>query len=226
MARKTKEEALATRNKLLDTAERVFNEKGVSGTSLADIAEAAGLTRGAIYWHFKNKADLFEAMIQRVVLPMEEMVERFGDLAIEEPLLFIKAGAMNAFQLIEGDRQAQCVFEIMIHKCEAIGDMAGVRERQRDNRNECLEHVEQGFVNAVKKGQLPKSVQPRQAAIGMHALVDGLITNWVLAPGYFSLTKDGERILDNYLDGLKAQAPAKPRKVAGKAAGKVVRLAA
>ncbi len=214
MARKTKEEAQETRNKLLDTAERVFNEQGVSRTSLADIAEAAGLTRGAIYWHFKNKGDLFEAMIQRVVLPMEQMAERFADMALEDPLLFVKAGAMNAFRLIETDKRTQCVFEVMIHKCEAVGDMAAVRERQRDNRNECLAYVEQGFVNAVKKGQLPKSVHPRHAAIGMHALVDGLITNWVMAPGYFSLTKDGERIIDSYLAGLQAEAPAKPSKLA------------
>jgi TetR/AcrR family acrAB operon transcriptional repressor len=92
----------------------------------------------------------------------------------------------------------------MLHKCEAIDDMATARDRQRDNRNACLSHVEQGFANAIKKGQLPKSVNPRQAAIGMHALVDGLVTNWVLAPGYFSLTADGERIIDQYLEGLSA----------------------
>src|ERR1700688_3142706 len=73
MVRRTKEEALETRNRILDTAEQVFVEKGVSNTSLAQLAEAAGVTRGAIYWHFKNKADLFDAMMSRVVLPMEEM---------------------------------------------------------------------------------------------------------------------------------------------------------
>ena len=76
MARRTKEEAQETRNRLLDTAEHVFNERGVSRTSLTEIAEAAGLTRGAIYWHFKNKLDLFNAMMERVTLPMEEVVLR------------------------------------------------------------------------------------------------------------------------------------------------------
>ena len=71
MARRTKEDALATRHQLLDAAERVFAEKGVSRTSLNDIAQAAGASRGAIYWHFKNKADLFNAMLERITLPME-----------------------------------------------------------------------------------------------------------------------------------------------------------
>jgi len=55
MARCTKEKALETRERILDAAEDVFDDNGVSNTSLADIATAAGVTRGAIYWHFTNK---------------------------------------------------------------------------------------------------------------------------------------------------------------------------
>lgn len=69
MARCTKEDALATRHRLLDAAEYVFVEKGVSRTSLHDIAHAAGVSRGAVYWHFKNKADLFNAIMERITLP-------------------------------------------------------------------------------------------------------------------------------------------------------------
>ena len=61
MARRTKEDAEATRNKLLDAAAEVFFAKGVAGASLSEVAQAAGLTRGAIYWHLKDKVDLFDA---------------------------------------------------------------------------------------------------------------------------------------------------------------------
>ncbi|MBY0410356.1 MAG: TetR family transcriptional regulator, partial [Burkholderiaceae bacterium] len=57
MARRTKEDANATRTRLIDAAESVFLQKGVSRASLNDIARAAGTTRGAIYWHFKDKVD-------------------------------------------------------------------------------------------------------------------------------------------------------------------------
>ncbi len=76
MVRKTKQDALATRDLILDTAECVFQRRGVAATSLQEIAQAAGLTRGAIYWHFQNKADVFAAMMQRVVLPLEHTLER------------------------------------------------------------------------------------------------------------------------------------------------------
>ncbi|OUE60679.1 HTH-type transcriptional regulator AcrR [Citrobacter freundii] len=59
MARKTKQQAQETRQHILDVALRMFSQQGVSSTSLAEIAKAAGVTRGAIYWHFKNKSDLF-----------------------------------------------------------------------------------------------------------------------------------------------------------------------
>src|SRR3954462_12004933 len=72
MVRKTKEEALATRGRILDAAEELFQAQGVAGTSLQDIAAAAGVTRGAIYWHFDDKADLFNAMMARVCLPLEQ----------------------------------------------------------------------------------------------------------------------------------------------------------
>ena len=71
MVRRTKEDAIATRNSLMDAAELVFGEKGVSRASLSDIAQAAGATRGAIYWQFKDKMDLFNAMMDRVALPLE-----------------------------------------------------------------------------------------------------------------------------------------------------------
>jgi AcrR family transcriptional regulator len=64
-------EALATRERLLDAAQALFREHGVTRTSLAEVATAAGMTRGAVYWHFKDKADLFRAMCDRATLPLD-----------------------------------------------------------------------------------------------------------------------------------------------------------
>ncbi|MGN6056860.1 TetR family transcriptional regulator, partial [Pseudomonas aeruginosa] len=58
MARKTKEESQKTRDGILDAAERVFLEKGVGTTAMADLADAAGVSRGAVYGHYKNKIEV------------------------------------------------------------------------------------------------------------------------------------------------------------------------
>ena len=86
MARRTKEEAAITREQLLDAAEHVFRERGVAGSSLAEVAAAAGVTRGAVYWHFRDKADLCAAMCERATLPLETMLERRRCGAHADPL--------------------------------------------------------------------------------------------------------------------------------------------
>ncbi len=207
MARKTKEEALETRNRLLDTAERVFNENGVSRTSLAEIAEAAGVTRGAIYWHFKNKLDLFDAMMDRVTLPMEDAFGEFSTSGDENPVTLIRQRGMLMLKSIETNPQIQRVFEIVTHKCEFVDDMAPLRERNLECRADCISHMTAGIQAAIDRGLMHKALNAKTAAIGLHAMMDGLIINWLLHPAEFSLLKEGGNMLDTYLRGLGADIP-------------------
>ena len=75
MVRRTKEEAQETRSQILEAAEKAFYERGVARTTLADIATMAGVTRGAIYWHFSNKADLVQAMLDSLHEPLDELAK-------------------------------------------------------------------------------------------------------------------------------------------------------
>ncbi|WP_241060090.1 TetR family transcriptional regulator [Achromobacter xylosoxidans] len=67
MARKTKEESQRTRDRILDAAEHVFLSKGVASTTMSDIADFAGVSRGAVYGHYKNKIDVCIAMCDRAL---------------------------------------------------------------------------------------------------------------------------------------------------------------
>ena len=201
MVRRTKEDAQATRNLILDTAEQVFQDKGVSHTTLAEIAKAAGLTRGAIYWHFKNKLDLFQAMMDRVTLPMEHAFAA-GASEIDHPLAFIRNGSLAVLKQVTSDPQSQRVFEICSHKVEYVDEMSQLRTRHIKCRSSFVTNIEHGFKQAYKQGLIPASVNPRFAAVGLHALVDGLIMNWVLEPTFFKLSKAAESIIDAYLNGL------------------------
>ena len=64
MARRTKEAAAETRQQILDTALDVFSRKGYSRSTFVDIAKQIGLSKGAVYWHFKTKTDLLMALIE------------------------------------------------------------------------------------------------------------------------------------------------------------------
>src|SRR4051794_18166144 len=116
MARRTKEEAQATRERLLDAAESLFREHGVTRTSLAEVATAAGMTRGAVYWHFKDKADLFRAMCDRATLPLETQFEHVGADIADDPLGVLRELSIGALRTLAEDARAQNVFEIVFHK--------------------------------------------------------------------------------------------------------------
>ncbi|WP_288363528.1 TetR family transcriptional regulator [uncultured Spongiibacter sp.] len=73
--RRSKEDAEATRESLLGAAEQMFAEQGIHNTRLSDVAKAVGVTRGAIYWHFKNKDELISAIIDRLSTPLETAMQ-------------------------------------------------------------------------------------------------------------------------------------------------------
>ena len=205
MARRTKQEAQATRSHILDTAELVFEQRGVSGTSLHEIAKAAGVTRGAIYWHFEDKADLFNAMMERATMPLEEGGGVCGFENSELSLAQMRDGFVAVLRQVVADPQMKRVFGIATHKVEYIGEMDAVRERHLSVRNGCLAGVERTLKQAMKRGELSRRVPARAAAVGLHALLDGLLQNWMLDPTGFNLVKVGTQVLNTYFAGLAAE---------------------
>ncbi|MEO8023585.1 TetR family transcriptional regulator [Polaromonas sp.] len=203
MVRRTKEEALATRHKLLDAAEQLFQAQGVSRTSLQDIARRAGVTRGAVYWHFKDKADLFNAMMDRVILPLEESFQgRLGQQAETDPLARIYSGVMDALIRIAGDPQARRVFEVATHKVEYVDELQALRLRHLKSRSDFLAQVEHGLQAAAERHSVALAIPAATAAQGMHAIIDGLIQSWLLESTAFDLVALGRDVLDVYLRGL------------------------
>jgi TetR/AcrR family transcriptional regulator, acrAB operon repressor len=203
MVRKTKAEAQETRHQILDAAEQVFLQHGVARTSLQDIAGAAGLTRGAIYWHFEDKAALFTAMMDRVVLPCE--------MALAEALAGEPAQALPELELLAllplrelaTQEAVQRVFRIAMHFTEYTDELAAVRERHQASIDEFTRQLRELLDRAQQAGTLPPSTDTAAAALGLFALVDGLMRHWTLAPGGFDLMRAGRVSVSAYLAGLR-----------------------
>ncbi|MDM0115655.1 TetR family transcriptional regulator [Variovorax sp. J22R133] len=221
MVRRTKEEAHATRERLLDAAELLFQAQGVSQTSLQQIAQAADATRGAVYWHFKDKADLFNAMMDRVTLPMET-ANRAATDAGEAPLAAIERSMTKALQLVATDPQVKRVFEIATHKVEYTNDLASVRQRHLNSRNECLIDFEKALREAAHECGIKLPIPATTAAKGMHALIAGLIQDWLLDPTAFDLVTAGQRVFQVYLAGLGFDRHGAPLAAASRTDGAVV----
>jgi TetR/AcrR family acrAB operon transcriptional repressor len=218
MVRRTKADALLTRNTLLDAAEQLFQAHGVSRTSLNDIATTAGTTRGAIYWHFKDKADLFNAMMERVTMPLEGALACAATSAetSDSPLLALRESMLNALRQTANDEQTRRVFEVATHKVEYVSEMQAVRERHLRVRNQCMAMTEKALREVVRRDNIKLSMTLPTAALGLHVILDGLIQNWLLDPQAFDLEKSGRHTMDAYLAGLGFSFPAAraPRRAA------------
>lgn len=207
MARRTKEDAQATRQSLLDAAELLFQAQGVSRTSLNDIARNAGTSRGAIYWHFNDKADLFNAMMQRVTLPLEQAFQFHcpETAPVTDALERIRQVIRDALHQIATDARTRRVFEVATQKVEYVDELQAVRVRHLAVRRGFLVQMECGLALAVTAHGVTLPVPLSTAAQGLHALTDGLIQNWLLDTAAFDLVASSEQVIDIYLRGMGFQ---------------------
>ncbi|SIO63136.1 TetR family transcriptional regulator [Paraburkholderia phenazinium] len=203
MVRRTKEEALETRAGILDAAEQVFFEKGVSRTSLADIAQAAGVTRGAIYWHFANKGDLFNEMFDRVLLPLDELKAASVNPEEADPLGRLIEICTVCLRDTAADPRRRRVFDILFLKCEFVEEMGPVMARYQSNMREGLRKLEVGLRNAISKGQMPADLNTRLAATMLHAFVGGSLRDMLLLPESDDFDVHAQQMVEAMFDALR-----------------------
>ncbi|MFL1406730.1 TetR family transcriptional regulator [Marinobacter sp. M1N3S26] len=203
MARRTKEDAQKTREQLIEAAEVVFYRKGVSRTSLNDIAAEAGVTRGAIYWHFKNKHDVFEAMMDRQKLPLEMLKALMEDPDESDPLGRFREFLLYLTQEIARDPRRHRVFEIMFLKSELTEENEPLGSRRRENFREASERMAMVLRNAIERGQLPGNLDVDRAVVHLHVQLTGLIYTWLLIPETFDMENESEQVIDAYFYSLQ-----------------------
>lgn len=203
--RRTKEEAAATRDSILDAAEKLFVEQGVSRTTLQHIATAAGVTRGAIYWHFDDKSALFNAMMERATLPFECALNVLGEADEANVLEDLRRFLVNIFRVTETNPQARRVFEIASLKVEFVSEMDAVRVRRRQNQQEWMAQVQARLKLAQASGLIGQDVQTQMFAIGLWAMMDGLIRNWMFEPDSFGLVETGDEMIGTMLEGIRTR---------------------
>ena len=206
MARRTKEEAAATRDSILDAAEKLFVEQGVSRTTLQHIATEAGVTRGAIYWHFDDKGALFNAMMDRATLPLEGELQVLDQAESDDPLDDLRNYLLAVLRRTVEDPGARRVFEIATLKVEFVDEMETVRQRRQVIISNWMERAQRRIKVAADKGMMAEPVEVRTVALSIWVLIDGLIRTWMFDPTSYDLQKQGQAMIDIFLNGLRKRA--------------------
>ncbi len=180
MVRKTKENAELTKQSIIHAAREVFLARGVSRTTMEHIAAHAGVTRGAIYWHFKNKIDVFHAMREQVFLPL---IDRMDDTLLtsgsESPLACIENFLLGTIQVLDESIETRQIYEIMMIKCEYVDEFSDVLQQILSNCSGITEKIALTYERASTKGELREGLDPQELAKDTNLFFTGLLHMWV-----------------------------------------------
>lgn len=201
--RKTKEEAAVTRRNLLDAALTVFSQNGYAATTLEDVAKEAGVTRGAIYWHFGSKAELYTALITEMnagtTRTIEDAVAEGGSFLEVLHRIFVRL-----LEDVEKDEKVRAVSELVLFKTAIVPELEEGMMQKRAGVAQSLQMVEDAVSEGIKSGEIRADINPRDAALALLSIQQGMLTAWLLTPDLFSLKEHAAPVLDIVFAGLRA----------------------
>ncbi|OCQ21913.1 hypothetical protein A7985_08880 [Pseudoalteromonas luteoviolacea] len=179
MARKTKEEAELTRKKLIKSALLLFSEQGVAHTTITDIAKKAEVTKGAFYWHFKNRLEVFDAIIDEYSTPIEDQ----ADVMLKEgqdPVESIFNTVEFFFSKVESSPELIALYDVSYFKCEYTDEFASRLKFEQEQ----LLKTKDDFAKVLAK--VEASVWPNksddlieQISMSMVDMILGTFMRWI-----------------------------------------------
>lgn len=202
--RKTKEEAEITRQNLLKAALVVFSRQGYNATRLEDIADEAGVTRGAIYHHFGGKAELFNTLAgeyssSRITPVIESALKEGGS-----PLEMLRLLLVRVMEYVEIDTDFRAITELVLFKTGSAPELAEGMQRKIESNRALLEYLAQFVQQGIDTGEVRPDVNPMDAAIGLYGLLSGVSTLWLMDTHHFSIRERAANLIDIGIRGIAA----------------------
>jgi AcrR family transcriptional regulator len=178
-----------TREGILAAAARLFAEKGYHGTGVAEIGEAAGLQRGALYYHIGSKEDLLFELLHRHVTESLEGEERIAALEVD-PVKKLRL-LLRHHVKIAVNRGAESTIYM-----RDVGVLSGQRATELQALRERVEHV---WASVLREGE----------STGVFRATDSVVVNGLLSFANFTFLwyrpagrLDPDEIADRYADLL------------------------
>ncbi len=156
----------ATQQRILDASAKLFVERGYDGTTIADVAELAGVSRATVFWHFSDKAGLFREAFSFLVRPFRDSLERNLEALAPEKRLVEQIGHYQ--NMVREHEQTIKALITWIVETPALRDW--VVESALD--------MHQRFAGAISETLaelLPPDADPGAAAAAIMSMLDGAL---------------------------------------------------
>lgn len=174
MVRKTKEDTEQTRQAIMDSALQTFYEKGFSRTTFDEIAKRIDMTKGAVYWHFKNKTDVIVAIIKQRIAQNDDNICKATTIDDLKNTIIKRAGN------IESDKKIKEFLFFMIYRMEwseavlnnvweQIGDLCEIPDK----------NLYESLLNLQKRGYIKKDINIADLSEILICFMRGCINKYV-----------------------------------------------
>ncbi len=199
--KKTKQDAQKTKKEIMKAALFVFGQKGYTDSSLEMIAKKAGVTRGAIYWHFENKAALYNALIKEADIR--------GDIVIEEAMRsggtfkdICKRILIGQWQLLADDEEYRAITYLVMFNTGFAPDLEESHKELLKEASVVIRRVEEYVKKGIDAGQLRRDLKPIELAHAFLAYQQGVTVYWLADQTRFSIKEMAPMLADIFTNGI------------------------
>ena len=167
--RKSKEDTQLTREKIIESAFESFFELGYAETSLSLIAENAGMTRGAIYWHFKDKNELYREVVK--IAAEKADVVKFA-YSLSEDLSY-KERMLSLFLFSQNNRYVDFIYKT-INQISVYKEFEDLFEMIKLNRINLFRYFVEETRMHIRSEHIRNVMLPEYYASDLYLIFEGL----------------------------------------------------
>ena len=200
--RRTKEEAEKTKQKILSVATDIFSKKGFQTTSLLEIAEGANLTRGAIYWHFKNKCEIFRALQQGLHNHFIDLILQDLEKDNPEPLVQLKELCINLLLDLQHDPQKRQALTLFLIKSDFVGELACLKEAHDLHKKRSMDLLAEYLQRAKIKGFLEHNADTELMVTAINCYMIGILHEYLIIPDTYDIENKAPKLLNLFFSNL------------------------
>lgn len=199
--KRTRKHALDTRAHILDAAEHVFIQHGLSRASLSDVADAAGVTRGAVYGHFRNKLAVFEALFSDASLPVDPFIVESGGWG-DDPLGQLQRNLVALLTQVLSTGSARRLYTILLSRCELSVETEVFWHRMDSSRRHAETQIEHALRAAMSRNQLRPDLDAQRAAAIIHSGLTGFFLRSLREPLPLQPDVEALRVVFSIIQGI------------------------
>lgn len=192
--KRTKEEAKETLKSILKCAVELFIENGYENTSLDSIAAKAGVTKGAIYWHFKDKSNILDKVIDQYDRDAIEFIPLLTSSKVT-PLMKIKFLTYAYIPEFSNETKTENLFRL---KSEISNHYR--KRKSQPYAKLFIEKLEELMISAKKSGEIRKEIDTAVSALTINLILTGLYIKYDIDKSFFKKIKKLQDIMDNYFE--------------------------